>query len=181
MKKLYLQTTILSILCLIAFQHGVIAQPGKKNSINLSAGGDFLLPEADGFRLTHPAGGGVSVKGEYVFARHTSVTLSSGYYVVAGRKTSSTTPGYANLNVLPLRLGLRYYLGNFYIGGEGGVARFSGFEKGTGLVYSFMIGDELVSRRNGNSLDLSIRHEAWRIDKTRAVVGLRLAYEFRLR
>lgn len=83
---------------------------------------------------------------------------------------------------IPVKAGLRYYLGNFYFGGDAGYLNQSGFESNNGFAYSFFIGDEIITnKKNKNSLDLSIRHEAWVTDRTRAFASIRLAYEFRVR
>jgi hypothetical protein len=158
---------------------GSHAQIGKLNSWNLSVGADVIYPE-NTFRKTHGWGYGATIKAEYVFAKHTSVTGSTGFYHLSP-KTNILNPGREGVSGVPLKLGGRYYLGNFYLGGDAGLLFQGGFKKNDGFVYSFFLGDELVTGKHGNSLDISIRHEAWVTDLTRAFVGLRLAYEFRLK
>lgn len=155
------------------------AQVVKPHTWNLSFGADAAFPE-NSFRKTHAQGLGITVKSEYVFDKHYSITFSTGFYTLAGR-TNLLNPGGKAANGLPLKVGGRYYLGNFYLGGEAGYLNLSGFQSKSGFLYSFFLGDELITSKNGNSLDISARHEAWVTDVTRAFVGLRLAYEFRLR
>lgn len=154
------------------------AQVSKKGSWNLSAGADFLVPERR-FRATHNSGFGATFKAEYLFSRHASLILSTGWYQLQA-KTNVENPEGDAVSGIPVKAGLRYYFGNFYIGGDGGYLRQSGFNPANGVVWSFFIGDEIINRRNGNSLDISVRHEAWDTDRSRAFIGIRLAYEFRI-
>jgi len=158
---------------------GIQAQIGKLNSWNMSVGADVIYPE-NLFRKTHSWGYGATLKAEYVYAKHVSVTGLIGIYGLSS-KTNMLNPGGESITGVPLKLGGRYYLGNFYLGGDAGLLLQSGYKKNEGFVYSFYLGDELVTGKTGNSLDISIRHEAWVTDQTRAFLGLRLAYEFRLK
>lgn len=152
------------------------AQAGKINSWNLGIGADFMTPDANVLRQTHRSGGGLSIKGEYVFANHASFTLATSYAVLQGKNNNET------LRVLPFKAGLRYYFGNFYLFGEGGIAKLGGFKKASAAAYSVGVGDEIFVGQHNNSLDISIRHEAWQYDGiTRSVAALRIAYEFRIR
>lgn len=177
MKKICSLFAAITLGCFIST--GLFGQIGKIRTFNLSVGADVLYPE-NNFRKTHGWGYGATVKAEYVFAKHTSVTASTGLYSLAG-KENILNPAGQNVLGIPLKLGGRYYLGNFYLGGDAGLLLQSGFKKNEGIAYSFFLGDELITGKNGNSLDISIRHEAWVTDQTRAFVGLRLAYEFRLK
>ncbi|MBL7748702.1 MAG: hypothetical protein JNM19_14795 [Chitinophagaceae bacterium] len=172
-------TVIIFILASFLLSTSLSAQIGKMNTWNLSLGADVIYPE-NNFRKTHGWGYGATVKAEYVFAKHTSVTASTGFYSLAA-KTNILNPGGETVFGVPVKVGGRYYIGNFYLGGDAGLMLQSGFKKNEGFVYSFFLGDELVTGKHGNSLDISIRHEAWVTDQARAFVGLRLAYEFRLK
>ncbi len=176
MKK---STVIIFILASCFLSTGLSAQIGKMKTWNLSLGADVIYPE-NNFRKTQGWGYGATVKAEYVFAKHTSVIASTGFYSLSG-KTNILNPGGETVFGVPIKVGGRYYIGNFYLGGDAGLLLQSGFKKNEGFVYSFFLGDELVTGKSGNSLDISIRHEAWVTDQTRAFVGLRLAYEFRIK
>jgi hypothetical protein len=158
----------------------IYGQAGKIKSLNISTGAELVAPDASLLRQTHRAGGGISLKGEYVFANHSSFTLATGFLSLAGKKVNNTTTN-KSFSAIPIKAGLRYYLGNFYISGECGIAFLQGFKQETALAYAFGLGDELFIFGNGNSLDISVRHEAWVKDGTRSIASLRLAYEFRLR
>jgi hypothetical protein len=156
------------------------SQVSKLNTWNLSAGLDAVFPETS-FRKTHSQGFGATLKAEFRFQEHTSLTFSSGLYRFPG-KTYVENPNARNAFGVPVKAGLRYYLGKFYIGGEGGWIKQSGYKANNGFVYAFSIGDEIItSKRSTNSLDISLRNEVWVTDRSRAFAGLRLAYEFRLR
>lgn len=158
----------------------IIAQVNKRNTWNLSVGADVIYPE-NYFRKTHSWGYGSTIKAEYLFDKHTSLIFSTGAYSLSG-KTSLLNPDARTVWGIPIKAGLRYYLGNFYFGGDAGYLNQSGFEPNNGFAYSFFIGDEIITnKKNNNSLDLSIRHEAWVTDRTRAFASIRLAYEFRIR
>ena len=163
---------------LLLFSTNLCAQINKIGTWNLSIGADGLYPE-NNFRKTHNGGLGATIKGEYLFSKHTSVTISSGFYTLAP-KTNILNPDGQRVNGIPLKVGGRYYFDKFYFGGAAGWLNQSGFKSNNGFVYSFFLGDELITGKNGNSLDISLRHEAWVTDQTRAFIGLRLAYEFRI-
>lgn len=168
----------LSIVIVLFFTSSSLAQVNKFHTWNMSTGVDFLYPE-NNFRKSHSWGYGATFKAEYLFAKHTSVILSAGYYTLTGKATL-VNPAGKSVTGIPVKAGGRYYFGNFYLGGEAGLLWQTGFRPNTGFLYSFFVGDELISGKNGNSLDITVRHEAWVTDQTRAFVALRLAYEFRL-
>lgn len=171
--------TILICFVIIFFhiQHSN-AQIGKLKSVNLSFGPDVSFAQRL-LRETHQRGIGGTVKGEYVFAKHTSATISAGYVSFFENKLSNVSA--EKLVGIPIKAGLRYYLGQFYVSSEAGIVFNSGFRTGNGFVYSFAVGDEIVtSKRNGNSLDISLRHEGWIRNQQYNFIGLRLAYEFLL-
>ena len=86
------------------------------------------------------------------------------------------------LSGIPIKAGLRYYLGNFYVASDAGIVIKTGFLSGNAFAYSFSVGDEIItSKRNQNSLDISLRHEGWIRSQPYNFIGLRLAYEFRIK
>lgn len=176
----YFSTKGIFLFFLLASTISVYPQVNKTKTWNLSVGADVIYPE-NNFRKTHSWGYGGTIKAEYLFDKHTSIILSAGTYTLSG-KTSLLNPDTRRVWGIPVKAGLRYYLGNFYFGGDAGYLNQSGFESNNGFAYSFFIGDEIITnKKNKNSLDLSIRHEAWVTDRTRAFAAIRLAYEFRIR
>ncbi|MCX6316655.1 MAG: hypothetical protein NTW29_05165 [Bacteroidetes bacterium] len=172
-------TFLSCLLVLFVMNTNLSAQIGKLHTWNLSIGADLAYPE-NTFRKTHSWGYGSTIKSEYVFANHTSVTGSVGFYQFSS-KTNLLNPGGERLTGVPIKLGGRYYFGNFYLGGDAGLLLQGGYKKNEGFAYSFLLGDELITGKHGNSLDISFRYESWVTEIRRSFVGLRLAYEFRLR
>jgi hypothetical protein len=160
-----------SLFLLLPF--AALSQVGKKGSVNLSSGVDVMLPSSR-FATTNNQGFGLSLKTEYVFARHISTTVSGSYYRFAGDEAE-------DLHLIPLLAGLRYYLGNFYLGAEAGTGLELRPGNENGFMYAFSVGDEIITGRQGNSLDISFRIQNWQQETTRRFYGLRIAYEFRIR
>ncbi len=173
MKKI----SIITIL-ILSYHLPAFCQVGKQGSINVSVGGEALFANST-LRQTHHPGAGINVKGEYVFAKHTSVTSSIGYNYLAGKKSSAKR--FEAIESIPIKAGLRYYLGNFYAMAEAGVLIERSFEAGEGIIFAMAMGDEIVRQSNGNSLDISLRYERWGTRIYSSIVGLRVAYEFRLK
>ena len=162
------------VLCFCSY-----AQITKLKSINLSIGADVNFAERN-LNQTHERGIGTTVKAEYIFAKHASVTASAGYVSFFKNKLSSVNV--QALSGIPIKTGLRYYLGNFYVASEAGIVLKTGFLTGNAFVYSFSVGDEIITnKRNQNSLDISLRHEGWIRNQQYNFIGLRLAYEFKLK
>ena len=169
------------ILILFAFILGqnAYSQISKLRTVNLSVGADVNFAERL-LRQTHQRGIGGTAKVEYVFAKHTSTTLSVGYTSFFDSKLINVPV--QKLSGIPLKAGLRYYLGNFYVASDAGVVIKTGYLTGNAFAYSFSVGDEIItSKRNQNSLDISLRHEGWIRNQQYNFIGLRLAYEFRLK
>ncbi len=168
-KKTLLLVTLLMGLTFIA-----ISQPYQKGTLSVSMGGEVLFAERK-LSATHHTGAGATVKGEYVFGKHASATLVSGYYFMQGK--SKALINNENISAVPLKPGLRYYFGNFYAAGEAGAIFFAGFNQGTGFVYSFGMGDKITL---GNRvIDIALRHESWVVNRnTNSVIAVRVGYEF---
>lgn len=159
---------MLLLLCPLA----TFSQIGQKGSLNISTGVDLVVPSSS-LATTHNVGAGVTLKSEYVFARHVSATVAASFYRFPGDEAD-------NLEFIPLLAGLRYYTGNFYIGAEAGTGIDLNSNK-NGFNYVFSIGDEIIIGHGSNSLDVSIRIHNWNRETTQRFYGLRVAYEFRIR
>ena len=163
---------------LIAFLTGLsfiaVCQPYQKGTFSLSMGGELLIPEKR-LSQSHHTGAGATLKGEYVFGKHATATIVSGYYYMQGK--NKATIDYENISAVPLKAGLRYYFGNFYGTGEAGALFFSGFNQGSSFVYSLGMGDKI--KLNNRVFDITLRHEAWRMQgNSRGFIALRVGYEF---
>lgn len=163
MKLLYVFTLIFAI-CIL----DVSAQAPERKSLTLSLGAEGLLPDKT-LNPTHAAGAGITAKGEYIFGKHAAVLATTGFYFLPGDQD------FQNLQVIPLKTGARYYLGNLYAQAEAGAAFFAGFVKDTKFLYSFGIGDKIPVGLH--KLDISIRHEGW-TGGGLSIAALRVAFEF---
>jgi len=163
--------TSLLVVLFLGTSVSIMAQIGKKNTYNLSAGIDGVYATR-AFGINYNVGAGVALKAEYVWAKHVSATASAGYLMINGRNKPS-------INLVPLQGGMRYYFGNFYAGVEGGAMLTNAAGFNSGLLYTFSFGDEIITGRNGNSLDISARINNWNSDQRLIFYGLRIAYEFR--
>lgn len=150
------------------------AQPYSKGTLSFSLGGELLIPEKTLSR-SYNMGGGLTTKAEYVWSKHASATLSTGYYFMGGKTTDGVS--FQNVSAIPLKAGLRYYLGNFYGAGEAGGLFFLGDGGTTSFVYSVGVGDKFLLKKQ--VFDVSVRYENWRLDAaSRGIVAIRFAYEF---
>lgn len=151
-----------------------ICQPYQKGTFSVSLGGELLFTERK-LSKSHFTGPGATVKGEYVFGKHATATIASGYYFMKGRNKELLK--YQNISAVPIKTGLRYYFGNFYGAGEAGAIFFSGYNQGTGFVYSAGMGDKF--KFNKRVIDIALRHEAWVSGgDSKGIIALRIGYEF---
>jgi hypothetical protein len=66
---------------------------------------------------------------------------------------------YKQLTAIPAKLDARYYFGNFYLAGEGGVVFLQNYTNSTNAVLSLGLGDKIkIGQRR---LDISARQEVW--------------------
>lgn len=161
---------------LIFFNSICSAQAYKVETFSGSVGAEVIFPESK-LSATNKTGGGVTLKGEYVFAGHASATLNSGYYFLPGKNGLAIKN--TSISAIPIKAGVRYYFGTFYGAGESGAIFFMGDNSRIGFAYSFGLGDKFKLGRN--VFDIGLRHEGWsNADNSRAIIGLRVAYEFAL-
>jgi hypothetical protein len=159
---------------LLTISLSAFTQPYQKGTVSLSMGGELLIPERK-LSQSHQTGFGATAKAEYVFGKHASATLVSGYYFLGGKNKQSNQ--FENISAIPLKAGMRYYLGSFYGSGEAGALFGSGFNKGTDFVYSLGMGDKISI--SGRVVDIALRHEVWSLDgNTNGLIALRVGYEF---
>jgi hypothetical protein len=156
-----------------------MAQANKPQSFSLNFGPELTTPESD-FRTTHRIGFGGSVKLEYTLGKHFSTTFNTGVNIMQGRKYISPATllsiKYDQLTAIPAKLGARYYLGNFYLAGEGGVVFLQKFTNSTNGVLSIGLGDKIKIGRN--RLDISARQEVWFTAASNLNMAvIRVAYE----
>jgi hypothetical protein len=160
------------ILTLIACLTGLFsfAQPYPQGTLSYSAAPELLFTEQS-LSGTHRMGYGGSVKAEYVFAKHASATLTTGFNFLPAKA------GFTDIQNIPVKPGIRYYLGSFYAGGEAGAAFGLGDNGGTAFAWSFGLGDKFHIGKQ--VFDIGLRHESWSQNSIRSsIIGLRVGYEW---
>jgi len=174
MRTMPLTTLIVSALIFLNSRCDAQAYPVK--TFSGSVGAEALFAESK-LAATHKTGAGVTLKGEYVFGGHVSATVNTGYYFMPAKATENIKT--ADISAIPVKAGIRYYLGSFYGAGEVGGIFFVGNNSRGGLLYSFGMGDKF--RVGRNVFDIGLRHEGWSTsENSRGIIGLRVAYEFAL-
>lgn len=178
MKK-YITYFIVTIILLV-FSKYTFAQANKQHTWSVNFGPEIIAPERK-FWETHKIGLGGSVKGEYTFGKHSSLTVNTGLLVFAGKKRSENliifVPNvYQKLVAIPLKIGTRYYLGNFYFLGEAGAMFLANYSNRTRASFSAGLGDKI--RIGKQKIDVSLRQEIWFGNSEQLnMTGLRIAYE----
>jgi hypothetical protein len=158
----------------------VKAQANNKHSFSMNFGPEVFVPEKD-FWATHKIGGGLSVKTEYTFGKHASATFNTGITFLKGKQqfmdfTSPSPTFYKSITALPLKLGSRYYIGNFYFLGETGIIVNLNNSLPTKVVFGAGIGDKI--KIGYQKLDISLRQEMWTANRNNLYMAvLRIAYE----
>lgn len=177
MKKLLLLTAVAG---LFAFS-SVNAQT---KAPRLSVGAEFAFPMGD-FGDAIDLGFGGSLQYQHPVAANLLLTGSAGYINFKGKDFDfgGVTIDGGNAGFVPVKVGARYYFGEYFFGAaEVGAAFGTKDGAGTRFAYTPGIGvDFPVS--DGGSIELGARYEGW--SKGDALVapsfiGLRLAYNFGL-
>jgi hypothetical protein len=166
----------LSVIVLIVFFVATAhAQPYSMGTFSVSAGAELLFTQAR-LSATHQTGWGGTLKGEYVFAKHASATIASGFYRLPGKTVQQVQN--LPLTGIPVKGGIRYYLGSFYISGEAGLMFLNQYNKGSGFIYSGGAGDKI--RFGRHTLDIGFRYEniPLTMNRSSGIYGLRVGYEF---
>ncbi len=169
---------VLLVTLLLICQQG-IAQANKKHSFSINFGPEAAFSESS-FRTTHRNGYGGSFKAEYTFGKHISATVNSGILVFEGRGYFENLvlqqKAYKNLTAIPVKAGLRYYIGNFYAAGEAGAVFLNNYTNASRPAVSIGIGDKIKIGRS--KIDISLRQEFWfENPKNLNMAVLRVAYE----
>jgi hypothetical protein len=182
MKKL----AIISILVLCT-SISVMAQ-NEKGQFKFSIGPEVGYV-AGPYVKTWNLGAGGSAQAEYFFTDHTSLTVLGGFIGYLG----GAVPGYPGykyqaINVIPVKAGIRFYLGeSFHVGAQLGVGFVdNGAGHTTAFAYSPIIGYNFKTGNN-KAIDFSVKYDGYSFDKkdipngyggTLGAVGLRVAYVF---
>jgi hypothetical protein len=149
------------------------AQPYPQGTFTAAAGAELLIPLRP-LNQQNSTGAGGTIKGEYVFSRHTAFTLATGYYWMPG-KSAAQHAGTA-FQGIPFKPGIRYYLGNFYAAGEAGLLLITSGGTRSSFAWSAGLGDKITW--GSRTIDVGLRHEAWPGFFSRSgVIAARVAIE----
>lgn len=175
------QRAVLTVILFFVMISPAWSQANRKESFSVSAGPEIAFPEGN-FRSTHRIGFGLNIKGEYTFGKHLSATLNTGFLSMQGLSYFDpallSSIKYKSLLAIPVKGGARYYMGNFYLLGEGGVIFLSNFAASTNGVISIGLGDKIKIGRN--KLDISARQELWFAQpRNFNLAVIRIGYELR--
>ncbi len=178
MKKILYRTFFTMVIVILPWI--AKAQANQKHTASLNFGPEVFAPE--NFRETHGVCIGASIKAEYTFGKHASATFNTGLTYFKGKKqfedfTSPLPQFYKPIVAIPLKVGARYYVGNFYLLGEAGAIVMTNFSNGTKAAFSVGLGDKIkISRK---FLDISLREEIWLGNNKEQynMAVLRVAYE----
>ncbi|KIO77333.1 hypothetical protein TH53_10010 [Pedobacter lusitanus] len=178
MKKLFLLTAIAGV-----FAFGNVSAQKIKGP-KLGIGADFAIPVgnlSNGYKF----GYGGSLLFQTPIAPKLNFTASAGYLSMVGKTLDFYYGNYSlsgkvpNSNVIPVKVGARYFVtDSFYAGGEVGAAFVSeDGDNGTAFAYAPGIGLELPLA-NKKAVDLGVRYEGWSKNSSVGFFGLRVAYNF---
>jgi len=147
-----------------------IAQAQNNDSWRVGFGIDAGVSTSDAFK--YALGGDIRVQKD--FNQRVSGTLTTGFSHFFEKDHFANYTQYGSpYNVIPVKLGVKYFVGdNFYLGGEAG-AGFAFEQWGTSFIWSPSVG---VAFKNG--IDVSLKYEDYTKDKATKTLGLRLAYGF---
>lgn len=170
---------ILLLAAMLFISEPVMAQANKKESFSINFGPEISFTETN-LRKTHKAGYGGSIKGEYTFGKHASATINSGISVFNGKGYFDDIllpeKEFDQLVAVPVKVGLRYYIGDFYVAGEGGMVFLSNYLNTSRPVASIGLGDKI--KIGSGKLDISLRQEFWLSSSQNLNLAvLRVAYE----
>ncbi len=157
----------------------VIGQANKIKSFSINFGPEVSFPET-ALRKTHNAGYGGNIKAEYTFDKHVSVTINSGVSFFNGKKYLEPLllreDEYKSLMAIPVKVGLRYYISNFYAAGDAGIVFLNNYINTSRPVVSIGIGDKI--KMGQGKIDISLRQEFWLgTPQNLNMAVLRVAYE----
>jgi hypothetical protein len=163
------------ILCLISLGNAQ-AQNTIEKTVNFSAGVQYLVLNSDTASRNFNNGLGVNTKAEYRIGEHSSIiaTLAINQFKV---KTNRTVE---SITSIPLQVGSRYYLGNFYASTTVGINFQNNGNKKAAFIYCLGLGDEIRFNKGKNSIDVFGFAEQTNNYTKFPYIGVRLSYEFKI-
>lgn len=171
MKKVWMMFLVLSSI-------GSTVQAQNDGDTKLNVGAELMFPTG-GLSTTHSMGIGGSLQLEHFFQNKLSGLAYFGYQNYFGKSVGNgTNLKFSNYNVIPVRLGARYYLGEaFHLGGQLGI----GFVGASGssnmaLAYSLQVGYNFNTKK-GRAVDMAIKYDGFaRSGGSINSFGIRIGY-----
>ncbi len=180
------KSILLSVLIICA-SITAMAQPGQ-GKFRFSIGPEIGYVTGT-YHASWNLGAGGSAQAEYFVKDNVSITVLGGFVGYLG----TTVPGYPGykyqaLNIIPVKAGIRYYIGeSFHVGAQLGVGFIdNGAGHSTAFAYSPVIGYNFKTS-NDKGIDFSIKYDGYAFNQndipngyggTFGAVGIRLAYIF---
>jgi len=170
MKKFFLAVTITAICS------GAYAQNESNKKFHVSVGPEVGFATAD-FSNTHSVGIGGTVQAENNIGGTTNVTLTTGFITYAGKSAGSGIK-YKAAGIVPLKLGVKYFLSQGFYGAAQLGAGFFSNGGGAAFAYTPMIGYEF-NTNSGQAVDAGLKYDGYSKNNSNlGSVGLRVAYKF---
>lgn len=154
MKKLFLLAAMASIL---TFSNLLAQTKSQVNNVRLGIGFNVAFPTGNTSNL-YKTGFGGNLQFLTPIADNLHFILNGGYLNFTGKDINGLKV--RNFGAIPLETGLRYFVGDFYLGGEIGAGIGTTRRSGTAFIYSPQLGVELPVSDNG-SIDIGARFEGW--------------------
>ncbi|HEX8021641.1 outer membrane beta-barrel protein [Mucilaginibacter sp.] len=164
---------LFSLFILVVLSAATAKAQSNNRTWRVGFGIDAGIATSDAFK--YAIGGDIRIQKD--FNPRVSGTLTTGFSHFFEKDHFAGYSQYGSpYNVIPVKLGIRYFVGdNLYLGGEAG-AGFAFEQWGTSFVWSPSVG---MAFKNG--IDLSLKYEDYTKDKATKTLGLRLAYGFSAR
>jgi len=171
MKKIFLAfATMIFVICM-----SVQSSQAQLKRFSIGPFVEAGFPVGD-FSDTHNTGYGIGLGADVKLVAGLTAVGSVSYFHFGGKSytTGANTYNYADYNVIPIRLGLRYKLISIlYVKVEGGTVQYTGGNyNGIGGLVAPGVGIRLLG------LDVEAKYEAWFKDGTRSFFGLKAGYNF---
>ncbi|NOT90379.1 hypothetical protein [Ferruginibacter sp.] len=170
MKKIFLAVAITAICT------GAYAQSESDKKFHFSVGPEVGFATGD-FNVTHSVGVGATVQAEYNVGGTSNVTLTTGYMSYAG-KSAGAGIKFKAAGIIPLKVGLKYFLSEGFYGAAQIGAGFFNNGGGTAFAYTPMIGYEF-NAKSGQAIDAGLKYDGYSKNGSGlGSVGVRIAYKF---
>jgi hypothetical protein len=163
------------LLALIVLTTSSIVFAQSQAGFKFSVGPELGFPSGS-FSNSHSIGIGVTGQAEVSLQDHLYGTITGGVIAYNG-KSSSAGYKYKGTTVVPLRVGVKYFLsGGIYAALQTGIA-FLNNGGGTAFAYSPQAGYEFKTK-NDKKIDLTFKYDGYSKNGTIGAIGFRLAYIF---